>query len=380
MGLLRIGQVYRYARPYSSREEFVDGLRNFFHVTSFPSPPMATLERGISPLGSGRSPVSRTPAILIRSSPHKAGSGDTPWEDEFDSDAGFVRYFGDNKSVEIAPEQAPGNRVILDQLVLHTSGTVESRRRATPFLLFQGVPHGGKTKGYLAFQGLGVLTKAELVTQVHAGAYFPNYVFEFAILRMDAEQEAFDWRWIVARRDASISNEKVAILAPAAWKAWIRRGLESIERVRRRVSRFQIVRTTSQRPEPGSREHGALREIYDFYTTHGKSRFESLASRVVQEILARQGAIYREGWVTPPSSDHGADFVGRLDLGHGFASTKVVVLGQAKCEKLDAPTGGVHIARTVARLRRGWIGAYVTTSYFSCQYKEKSLRTNTRLS
>jgi len=42
-----------------------------------------------------------------------------------------------------------------------------------------------------------------------------------------------------------------------------------------------------------------------------------------------------------------------------------VVLGQAKCEKLDSPTGGNHIARTVARLKRGWIGVYVTTSYFS---------------
>ena len=29
------------------------------------------------------------------------------------------------------------------------------------------------------------------------------------------------------------------------------------------------------------------------------------------------------------------------------------------------PTSGTHIARTVARLRRGWIGAYVTTSFFS---------------
>ncbi|HEX4854056.1 MAG TPA: hypothetical protein VFV21_07840, partial [Arenimonas sp.] len=30
-----------------------------------------------------------------------------------------------------------------------------------------------------------------------------------------------------------------------------------------------------------------------------------------------------------------------------------------------APTGGNHLARTVARLRRGWLGAYVTTSFFS---------------
>jgi hypothetical protein len=64
-------------------------------------------------------------------------------------------------------------------------------------------------------------------------------------------------------------------------------------------------------------------------------------------------------------ADGGADFIGRLDIGSGLATVKVIVLGQAKCEKFDSPTGGNHIARTVARLRRGWIGAYVTTSYFA---------------
>jgi hypothetical protein len=39
------------------------------------------------------------------------------------------------------------------------------------------------------------------------------------------------------------------------------------------------------------------------------------------------------------------------------------VLGQAKCE--TAATGGLHLARTVARLRRGWLGVFVTTGYFS---------------
>ena len=74
---------------------------------------------------------------------------------------------------------------------------------------------------------------------------------------------------------------------------------------------------------------------------------------------------YRPGWITSATSDGGADFVGRLDVGTGLAGAKIIVLGQAKCEKLTSPTGGNHIARTVARLRRGWIGAYVTTSWFS---------------
>ena len=54
-----------------------------------------------------------------------------------------------------------------------------------------------------------------------------------------------------------------------------------------------------------------------------------------------------------------------MDIGTGFGSAKVIVLGQAKCESLDSPTGGNHIARTVAKLKRGWLGVFVTTSYFS---------------
>jgi hypothetical protein len=47
---------------------------------------------------------------------------------------------------------------------------------------------------------------------------------------------------------------------------------------------------------------------------------------------------------------------------------KLVVLGQAKCVAGSAPvTSGLDLARTVARLDRGWVGAFVTTGYFSEQ-------------
>jgi len=42
-----------------------------------------------------------------------------------------------------------------------------------------------------------------------------------------------------------------------------------------------------------------------------------------------------------------------MDIGTGFGSAKLIVLGQAKCESLSSPTGGNHIARTVAKLKRG---------------------------
>lgn len=40
-------------------------------------------------------------------------------------------------------------------------------------------------------------------------------------------------------------------------------------------------------------------------------------------------------------------------------------MAQAKCERPDKNTHGNHIARTVARLKRGWLGVCVTTSYYS---------------
>jgi restriction endonuclease Mrr len=92
-----------------------------------------------------------------------------------------------------------------------------------------------------------------------------------------------------------------------------------------------------------------------------------LAASVAERILTQHGGLYRRGWVTQGSSDNGIDFVGRLDIGSEFACTKLVVLGQAKCEDPASPTNGNDIARTVARLRRGWIGVYVTTSYFTPQ-------------
>jgi hypothetical protein len=39
----------------------------------------------------------------------------------------------------------------------------------------------------------------------------------------------------------------------------------------------------------------------------------------------------------------------------------------------DTPTSGRHVARTVARLKRGWIGVYVTTSYFSVAVQQEIL-------
>src|SRR2546423_8947137 len=95
---MKLGQLLRYSSSRDTTAEIVDGLSNYYHATLYPGRPLPLLERGINPIARVKSPDGlRIPAILIRSSPHKAGSTTAPWQDLFDTDNGKIRYFGDNR-------------------------------------------------------------------------------------------------------------------------------------------------------------------------------------------------------------------------------------------------------------------------------------------
>jgi len=216
------------------------------------------------------------------------------------------------------------------------------------------------------FNGFGVITNAERIVQYNRKKKidFVNYVFDFAVLEMTTENEFFDWQWINLRRDKNLSIEETLKKAPSSWKKWIKLGNESIDRLRRNVFKLNVLPRSEQKPEEGSKELKTLKEIYDFYDKK-KLKFECLASKVTEYLIKKSAKNYKAGWITKGSGDSGIDFIGRMDIGTGFGSAKLIVLGQAKCESLNSPTGGNHIARTVAKLKRGWLGVYVTTSYFS---------------
>lgn len=369
MGSLRSGVVYRYPSQRDTTKQFVDGLPNFFFQTALDGSALPLLEKGISQIAppKGRKSGVSYPAILISSSPHSRGSEWNPWHDIFEPDLGYVRYFGDAKKPG-NPALAPGNKVLLEELARHTSGDAAIRATASPLVFFERVAIEGRSYGNIKFQGFGVIEKAELVTQYNPGlGYFTNYVFSFAVLSVSDEDEEIDWQWINDRRSPEKSNSQTLEHAPVSWRQWVKSGNQRIESVRRRASLAKVESVETQRPKPGSREDKCLSEIYSFYSANGRHRFELLASRVVMSHVNSYGGGYTEGWVTRGSGDGGVDFVGKVRLGSGFASVDVVVLGQAKCEAPDRPTNGVAIARTVARLKRGWIGAYVTTSFFSKQ-------------
>ena len=65
-------------------------------------------------------------------------------------------------------------------------------------------------KGFPAFQGFGVIERAEPIAQHDArqGCSFPNYVFDIAVIDMSKDFETFDSRWISDRREAWCSIDR----------------------------------------------------------------------------------------------------------------------------------------------------------------------------
>ncbi|MGW1209934.1 restriction endonuclease [Streptomyces sp. NPDC002499] len=365
---LRVGQVYRYAGSQDPRPATLNDHPNFHHVTHSPGLKRVLLTAGINGIAAVDAPDgSRRPAILVRSSPWKAGTEQTPWHDVFDLDNGHVRYFGDHKSgLTVAPGSTTGNSALLDAFTGHQGRTPAERTAAAPLLLFRAVPRNGQVKGYVEFCGVGIIERTERLVQWGGGEHttFVNYVYDIALLDLTAEDDTVAWEWICARRDKNVSHAQALEKAPRAWREWVKQGSSALPRLRRRVARAKVAKVRDQRARPDSADAADLELVYEHFDGR-KHDFEALAATVAARVLRGAGHSYFEGWLTRRSGDGGADFVGRLDLGNGLAGTSLVVLGQAKCVKPDTLITAEHIARVVARLRRGWIGVYVTTGSYS---------------
>ena len=366
MSKLRIGEIYRYPSTIDPHKETIDGYPNLYFYTKNKNDKAVKLDSGINPIGfSGE----RIPGILTRTSVNKIGSPETPWEDYYNADQGHIRYFGDNKGPKDPIKN--GNKLLLNEFEIHSSNSINDRKLATPLIFFRAFK-----KGYLEFNGYGVITNAERVVQKNnkTNLSFVNYRFDFAILDLSKDNEVFDWNWINSRRNINISTTETEKFAPKSWQAWLKEGNNSIDKFRRNVINLRIHSTDSQKPIKNSREEKTRDEIFEFYSKDRRNkRFEYLAAIVTEHYLKKDNKRYKRGWVTRGASDYGVDFVGRLDIGESFGSTKLVVLGQAKCVSYNSPTNAEHIARTVSRLQRGWIGVFVTTSYFSTDAQREIL-------
>ncbi len=120
---------------------FIDGHPNIHHVTASERLAQIQLSKGINPIAKIKAPGGpRRPGILIRSSPWKAGTAETPWHDVFDLDNGRILYFGDHRVDHTVPVgTTQGNAVLLEALEEHQGLTAEQRAPAVPLLVFAAV-------------------------------------------------------------------------------------------------------------------------------------------------------------------------------------------------------------------------------------------------
>lgn len=362
--MLKIGKIYRMPRPQQQDSPQVDGMDNFYYESRTPGIGFE-FQRGIHNVRNitGPNGESRCPLIIISSTPRKAGSEDTPWRDRYDSEHGYVKYYGDNKPNRGRPENAPGNRILLELLKYYDSpNEAERLKKAVPVIFFEKCSYDGRPKGNAIFHGFGLLESIELVTQCGKNQeYFANYLFNFCIFSLTEDNEEFNWKWIEDRCDQTKNVEDTMRYAPASWKRWIREGKESLHLVRRNISGYGLVKDVDQLPTNPQ----ILNDIYHYYDGR-KHEFEYLAMEITMKIIEESGTACVPGWITKKSGDGGIDYILRIDIGkEKLSSVNIIVLGQAKCTDPSKATNGTDIARTVARMKRGWIGAYVTTSYFS---------------
>ncbi len=308
--------------------------------------------------------------IIISSNTKSRGINYNPWEDEFNEDVGYINYYGDNKRPDTDPATTRGNKYLLDQFKISHDPNPEVRATAVPIVFFET-----RKQGERIFHGYGVIKNVKLVTQYTGSgadkAYFSNYLFTFCVFSMKKEQEGFDWSWIEARKQAAKDKNFLSLanaLAPKEWKFWIKTG--DLEKVRRKVYGRSTSKKEEQLPTPGSADDKILNQIYEYYRKKDNSKahsgdfeFEGLAKEITRLII---GDACHDGWVTKSSGDGGYDFVLRVDIGtKGISQVRQVVLGQAKCYRRDQRITGEAVDRVVARLKRGWIAAFVTTSFFS---------------
>lgn len=372
---INVGETYRYAVSADTRIVEIDGYINYHHLVSPYGSGFAKLmlEGGINraKIESGPDGL-RRPVIAVRSSPWKAGHQSNPWHDEFDMDHGHVRFFGDHKPETVgSPGVTDGNKAIMEAWPNHSGTGREDRALAPPLLLFRSVTRqiNGRSrhKGFVEFCGAAVIERLEHVVQrdPDSGRSFPNIVLDLAILTAD-DGDRIDLRWIDDRRSPELTAQQALRYAPRSWQRWVDEGRTALPLIRRRVLASKVKSRADQMPEPGSEEEQALQEIYKFFDGK-KHAFELLAARVASEVLQGSGSTYHAGWLTRAGGDGGVDFVGRLDVGSLGANTPLVVLGQAKCVTPGSSISPDQVARVVARLRRGWLGIFVTTGAFSKQ-------------
>jgi hypothetical protein len=190
-------------------------------------------------------------------------------------------------------------------------------------MFFRRTAVNGVTKGFLTFQGFGIVERAERLTQFdqRQQASFSNYVYDLAILSLTDEHETFNWDWINARRNPARTDDECLKLAPRSWQRWLQGGASALPRNRRHVSKLLVTKPKDQLPEKGSHYDHILQAICAHYANK-KHHFEGLAYAITLRWSRLFGQFGGEVKLIP-GFDHAASwsvFVGGASPASGCIS------------------------------------------------------------
>lgn len=359
--VLEIGKVYRVTRNKDFERKIVDGYPNLYYEMNVGNGKSYVPRQGITNFAKVKAKDGdRIPFYLLLSENNKSGKNYNPWHDELFPDRGVIKYYGDSKP----DSKESNNSLLIEQYEFSSQNDKEVRlKNVAPILIFSQ----DKSSGFDTFQGYGIIESVQLVTQYSEeyNQYFSNHLFTICVFSMASTGERFNWDWIVDRCNEKLSSKEANNKAPKEWKQFIEGGTPKIHLVRRNVRIGNTVSEKIQRPAPDSDLEKLLNSIYRYYDGR-KHDFEALALEITKIVIEESGGVCKPGWITKKTGDGGYDFVLRIDIGsEQLSGLQIVVLGQAKCEDPKGNTNGVDIARTVARIKRGWVGAFVTTQVFS---------------
>ncbi|MFI8196032.1 HNH endonuclease [Streptomyces sp. NPDC085942] len=302
-GRLLVGEVLRSSQNRDPLISDMDGHPNIHHRTASRILAPIQLSKGINPIAEVKAAgITRRPAVLIRSSPWKAGSVETPWHDEFDLKRGRVVYFGDQRVDHAVPVGGtPGNKVLQRVWASHRAVSPRERALAAPLLVFATVTRNKTPKGYVKFCGLAVIEDCEVIEQSDKGKTFPNMRYELALLDLQGEEDRLNWAWIEARGDKRLSAADALERAPRSWRRWVEGGRAVLPEVRQRPLRLEETAATSSPLAPSRPENSLIPPLADEDVARA-ARGERQPDLTVDHLMERLRKIRvhrREGHVSP---------------------------------------------------------------------------------
>jgi hypothetical protein len=192
------------------------------------------------------------------------------------------------------------------------------------------------------------------VWKTKSGKRFQNYDAKFTIL----EHQVIPRKWIDDIKDGN----PLASNCPAAWRAWIEKG---IYRPLKAVRSVEYRSPSEQLPETAHGKSIISEIVGHFQQDH--YRFEACAAKIAELMLPNIASID----LTRRVRDGGRDAIGKYRIGEGPSSVLVDFSLEAKCYGGANSVGVKELSRLISRLRHRQFGVLVTTSHVALQaYQE----------